>query len=82
MAWFAVLAIPEDPTLVGNGLDFGLIKDDSAEAHKDNINTVITIEIATYLVSSICLLILVILFIQVSYFIIILFFKLMSRQFS
>ena len=63
-ACFAILAFPEDPTLVGNGLDFGLIQDEKKEAHKD-INTVITVEIATYLVSSICLLILVILLIQV-----------------
>ena len=65
-AYFAILAVPEDPTLVGNGLDFGLIQDEKKEAHKD-INTVITVEIATYLVSSICLLIIIILLIQVSF---------------
>jgi len=59
---FAILALPEDPALVGNGLDFGLIQ--KKEAHKDGTNTVITVEIATYLVSSICLLIIIILLIQ------------------
>ena len=62
---FAILALPEDPALVGNGLDFGLIQ--KKEAHKDSTNTVITVEIATYLVSSICLLIIIILLIQVSF---------------
>ena len=62
---FAILALPEDPALVGNGLDFGLIQ--KKEAHKDGTNTVITVEIATYLVSSICLLIIIILLIQVSF---------------
>ena len=66
MAWYGILAIPEDQALVGNGLDFGLIQDEKKEAHKD-INTVITVEIATYLVSSICLLIIIILLIQVCY---------------
>lgn len=60
---FALLALVDDSTLVGNGLDFvGLIQ---ANNEKSKAESVITLEIATYLVSSICLLILVILSVQV-----------------
>lgn len=66
---FALLALIDDSTLVGNGLDFvGLIQANNREATSSSSSkkeTVITLEIATYLVSSICLLILVILSIQV-----------------
>lgn len=59
---FALLALVDDPTLVGNGLDFGLIQ---AKDESGKVSTVITLEIATYLVSSVCLLILILLLIQV-----------------
>ena len=58
---FALLALVDDPTLVGSGLDFGLIQANEGPEKE----SVITLEIATYLVSSICLLILLILSIQV-----------------
>ena len=58
---FALLALVDDPTLVGSGLDFGLIQANEGPEKE----AVITLEIATYLVSSICLLILLILSIQV-----------------
>ena len=61
---FAILAQVEDPEFVGQNLDFGLIQ--TKEAQKTSENTVITLEIATYLVSSVCFLILVILLVQVS----------------
>ena len=63
---FAVLTHVEDP-VVGNGLDFGFISanSESKQDQRDG-NTVITLEIATYLVSSVCLLILVIILVQVS----------------
>ena len=65
---FAILALPEDPALVGNGLDFGRIQANDLGQTKDaqkDTSTVITLEIATYLVSSVCLLILVIILVQV-----------------
>ena len=68
---FALLAPfdSHDSALVGNGLDFGRIqaKDQTKEAQKDT-STVITLEIATYLVASVCMLILVIILVQVSIF--------------
>ena len=60
---FGILAQLEDPEFVGQNLDFGLIQ--TKEAQKTSSNTVITLEIATYLVSSVCFLILVILLVQV-----------------
>ena len=70
---FALLATrsdSQDSALVGTGLDFGRIqaKDQTKEALNDNTSTVITLEIATYLVSSVCLLILVIVVVQVRLF--------------
>ena len=61
---FALLAqVDGDPEFVGQNLDFGLIQTKD-QAHS-NSNTVITLEIATYLVTSVCFLILVILLVQV-----------------
>ena len=67
---FALLAPVnnQDSGLVGNGLDFGRIQANDLGQTKDaqkDTSTVITLEIATYLVSSVCLLILVIILVQV-----------------
>ena len=65
---FALLTLSDENTinngLVGNGLDFVGLVQDKKEANAQN-NTVITLEIATYLVSSVCLLILIIILVQV-----------------
>ena len=53
-----------DPEFVGQNLDFGLISQTKDQVSGQS-NTVITLEIATYLVSSVCFLILVILLVQV-----------------
>ena len=62
---FALWAQVEgDPEFVGQNLDFGLISQTKDQVSGQS-NTVITLEIATYLVSSVCFLILVILLVQV-----------------
>ena len=61
---FGILSLVENSGLVGNGLDFGFISANS-ESKEAQHETVITLEIATYLVSTVCLLILIIIIVQV-----------------